>query len=1048
VVSLNGAWLFQTNGAAAGSRKTVPVPSAWETHEGARFDGLGWYRRQITPPAIPPGKRLLLHFQAAATEAEVWWNGRKLGAHLGGWTPFRFDVTRVALEAAKAQECELRVRLDEKVGHNTQGFLPVIQPHFGGLWQDAQLLVVPETYLDDLSLRATGNPKTGRLELVAPVLGTPPTGPPSLVVRWRLRGASAWSTARLGAAQNSAPQAAAGFDLLLRREGNSLVAEIPVPNPRRWFPAEPNLYELELELPAPDGGMQGGDVVQTRAAFRTIEAFGAQLRLNGLPLQVRGLLNWGYYPPGFAPDPGEAVFRRDLELVRAWGFNLMKFCLWVPPKRFLELADELGVLAWMEYPTWHPRLTAEFLAPLQQEFEEFFCHDRNHPSVILRSLTCETGPSAEWAVIQSLYDQAHRMIPGALVEDDSSWIEWNRIHDFYDDHPYGNNHTWLPTLRAFNDYILAHGPKPMLVGEGIAADTWPPREALAERANPPRPFWFPTGYDGQADWIERMRSIAGPGGLEALLADSLRYGMLMRKYQAEVYRREVPYGGYVVTVIRDVATAPTGLLDYLERPKWPAADWSWHRDTMSLLKTEDDRRSFASGERLKGDLLLSHFGPVSLVNSSLMVALEQEGRPAQQPQRAERRDLAQKPGTLAKVLDLDFPLPRVTRPTRLWLRSVVQTPNETFSNEWPLWLLPAPPARGRPKVWAHPSLAPELARELFPTAKPLGKSIPDGLVVTARFDDALVRVLEQGGRVLLLPDGQPASLPLSAHWFMRGGPYVPRHRVTEAAPHDFWVELQHFDLARDVVPDLTYLEDLDPILMLWDIHEQRAVKTHGLMFATRAGQGRLLVSAVRHHGGANAAGKWLLGVLLEELAQGPPPRHALSAAHWRRLKEKLHEDKIPLVDRPWRFRPDPRNEGLEKGWHSPAQPEAADWTDIRIGRSWEAEGHATLDGWAWYRLAIDIPRAWQGRPVFLSFEGVDDLYEAYVNGKLAGKGGDLAGRQSAFFERKSHDITRLVEPGARCLLAVRVHDWYGAGGIFRPVTVGTTELITEGEILK
>jgi hypothetical protein len=33
------------------------------------------------------------------------------------------------------------------------------------------------------------------------------------------------------------------------------------------------------------------------------------------------------------------------------------------------------------------------------------------------------------------------MIPGALVEDDSSWIGWNRMHDFYDDHPYGNNHT-------------------------------------------------------------------------------------------------------------------------------------------------------------------------------------------------------------------------------------------------------------------------------------------------------------------------------------------------------------------------------------------------------------------------------------------------------------------------------------------------------------------------------------------------------------------------------------------------------------------------------
>jgi hypothetical protein len=59
----------------------------------------------------------------------------------------------------------------------------------------------------------------------------------------------------------------------------------------------------------------------------------------------------------------------------------MKFCLWVPPKRSLELADEIRMLTWMEYPTWHPTLTTEFLEPLCREFVEFFDYDRNHPSI-------------------------------------------------------------------------------------------------------------------------------------------------------------------------------------------------------------------------------------------------------------------------------------------------------------------------------------------------------------------------------------------------------------------------------------------------------------------------------------------------------------------------------------------------------------------------------------------------------------------------------------------------------------------------------------------
>jgi hypothetical protein len=144
-VSLNGRWTFQTNGAPASLWKPVSVPSNWETHEGTNFDGVGWYRRQLDHLQVPDGCRVLLHFQAAATEATVFWNGVRVGSHLGGWTPFRVDVTDLV-----ARTNEIRVRLDEKVGHNTQGFLPIVQPHFGGLWQSVRLEIVPPVYFNDL----------------------------------------------------------------------------------------------------------------------------------------------------------------------------------------------------------------------------------------------------------------------------------------------------------------------------------------------------------------------------------------------------------------------------------------------------------------------------------------------------------------------------------------------------------------------------------------------------------------------------------------------------------------------------------------------------------------------------------------------------------------------------------------------------------------------------------------------------------------------------------------------------------------------------------
>ena len=162
----------------------------------------------------------------------------------------------------------------------------------------------------------------------------------------------------------------------------------------------------------------------------------------------------------------------------------------------------------------------------------------------------------------------------------------------------------------------------------------------------------------------------------------------------------------------------------------------------------------------------------------------------------------------------------------------------------------------------------------------------------------------------------------------------------------------------------------------------------------------------------------------------------------------MHAEQTNLVSRTWRFKPDPQNEGVARGWQSPALASDADWKDIRIGTYWESQGYPALDSWAWYRLWVNIPEHWKSDNVYLSFQGVDDSYELYVNGTLAGKGGDRATRQDALSEKKSYDITQLVKPGQKALIAVHVDDWQGAGGIFRPVTLGTVPFHPSLDLLK
>jgi hypothetical protein len=504
------------------------------------------------------------------------------------------------------------------------------------------------------------------------------------------------------------------------------------------------------------------------------------------------------------------------------------------------------------------------------------------------------------------------MIPGCLVEDDSSWIGWNRVMDFYDDHPYGNNHTWVATLKGFRDFIAQKKRTlPLVLGEAMAADSWVPREPLLEKVGDARPFWVPGFFDHSGAWLERMRSLHGPGGLGHLVPDSLRYDMLMRKYQAEAFRREIPAGGYVISVMRDFSLAAMGFLDYHDEPKWSPADWAWQGDTCILLATDGDRRSFAGGERLRAEVLVSHFGPRAIRGGRLEASLWRDARiatvPAEGALDLQRRtgrsrslqqgplDVEQgpldvqpgtvdlEPGTLRKAVSLDVPLPDVAEPEPFVLEAVLETEGGEVQNRWTLWVVP--------KVAERPETSAE-AR---------------GIVLAKRFDDAIVETLEKGGKVFLEPDGAQMSLPLSAHWFLRGAPYVPDHPVTEKGMRRLLlVDLQHFDLASDVIPELGYLDQIDPVLLLWDTHDRKEVGTHGLVYEARAGKGRLLVSAVRHDGPTNAAGRWLRSVLLDHLASGPEPRRGFSEATWARIKARLCEETIdlaPLPDAPEVLKP-------------------------------------------------------------------------------------------------------------------------------------------------
>ena len=944
-----------------------------------------------------------------------------------------------------------------------------------------------------------------------------------------------------------------------------------MPDPVAWDVDQPHRYDVEIGIqeisPNHSPNLEPTpwiDRIETQAAFREIRHEGSALILNGKPLIVRGVLNWGYAPPSLAPSLDPEHWRKELQTVKDLGFNLMKFCLWVPPKGYLQLADEMGVLVWIEYPTWHSQWTQEALPTLEKEFDEFFCYDRNHPSVILRSLTCETGPSADLEVLRTLYDRCHSRIPGSIVEDDSSWIQWNRIHDFYDDHPYGNNHTWVPTLTRLKNYIEQHGVKPLVLGEAIAADTWVVPGSLdapdsldtpgslgpdtllqsvqrGDRNNPrEEPFWWPLAYRANHTWAQDRQIDMGLESVARLEVDSKRYALAMRKFQIETLRRELPEAGYVVSVLRDFPFAAMGLIDFQGNPKWDAKAWEWHGQKTLLLQTDQDRRSFWGDEPFCGKVLIDP-GPEKALWENRRVRWTWTRREpsddslptapkaivasivASKEKKLELASMSK--AGLLEVLELNELLPAVSvdalgKPQPVcWTLCVElidrsesnpQSPNAQdpkageqpsekilCRNTWDLWQIPRPSSRRSNTIESTPtklflhrscseqtaselrSLIPSMGMELseLPPRAPLEKPAAEAIWIAQRFDASLLDWLEQGGRVLMRPDGSKGSLPQNDHWFLRGGPIVSQEPTWNEL-HRLIVDLQHFDLAGRVVPDVQWLDQMQPMVMLWDNHDIDKVKTHGLVFASRVGQGVLLVDCLSQTLDRSAASALLLDRSLDWLANLDPTRaipaiRAMDGQTLQGLRNKLREQTLSLTEQAWEFRPDPANQGLSLGWHRPSEPNpntlpasqktsqktsqnepkldkepAAGWSKIQVGKHWESQGYPSLDGWAWYRTQIQLPENWPEGPLYLQIDGADDYIEVFTQGRLTGSAGNRQTRTTAFEEKASFLLAETAKGGKTVSISIRIEDWQGAGGLFRPIRLSTTELGNEKNILE
>jgi galactose mutarotase-like enzyme len=320
-----------------------------------------WYRRTFTAPRLGRTERLLLHFGAVDWRAEVWVNGRRVGAHTGGYDPFSFDIT-AALRSGPTQEVVVAVWDPTNDGPQPRG-KQVRRPGsiwytaVTGIWQTVWLEPVPATYIAGLDIRP--DLATGTLSVQADL-----RGPAAATARLRVSALTADQQVAQG-------EGAAGGAVTIR-----------IPTPHLWSPDDPFLYDLAIHLST-------GDSVASYAGMRSIAvardpAAGGvpRILLNGRPVFQLGLLDQGWWPDGLYTAPTDEALRSDIETTRRLGFNLARKHVKVEPERWYYWADRLGLLVWQDMPSGDNDDDSS-RAVFADELRRVVDARRNHPSIVM-----------------------------------------------------------------------------------------------------------------------------------------------------------------------------------------------------------------------------------------------------------------------------------------------------------------------------------------------------------------------------------------------------------------------------------------------------------------------------------------------------------------------------------------------------------------------------------------------------------------------------------------------------------------------------------------
>ncbi|MEC6747964.1 beta-glucuronidase [Marinilactibacillus sp. XAAS-LB27] len=338
LIDLSGTWdfLLPEKGQVVDPNKKLPnsitmaVPASFNDQitESKLRDYAGdiWYEKNLLIPQTLEDQRLVLRFGSVSHTAKVYFNGKLIVEHIGGFTPFEIELDKALMQENNDLKVCVSSILDSSTLPNAvhiknekeEKVLPLFDFfNYSGIHRPVKLYSTPQTYIEDI------------------------------IVKYNVEGKSTIIEPEVSITGDYKELELELFDeedaLLLQTTSGQMTLE----NTRFWAPLDAYLYKLKVKVKDEQG--KTIDTYTEEFGIRTFKVENDQFLINGKPFYFQGFGKHEDFPV-LGKGMNEAAYNYDFNLMKWMGANSLRTAHYPYAEEFMRMADRAGIVVIDEVP--------------------------------------------------------------------------------------------------------------------------------------------------------------------------------------------------------------------------------------------------------------------------------------------------------------------------------------------------------------------------------------------------------------------------------------------------------------------------------------------------------------------------------------------------------------------------------------------------------------------------------------------------------------------------------------------------------------------------